>query len=78
MNRKSKQFQLKSNHFTDMSDEEFETHVGSITKSDPRNHTGMKPLHKHEPVYLNEAPKPIDIPEELDWRDYGKKTNPLQ
>ena len=75
MNRKNSHFKMKSNHFTDMSDEEFETHVGSMTKFDSRNHTGMKALHKHDPVYLGSAPKPVDVPDELDWRDYGKNAH---
>eukprot|EP00794_Sanderia_malayensis_P004561 gene4561-5158_t len=71
LNRKDNQFRLASNHFTDLTDDEFEAHIGSITKADPRNHTGLKPLHKHNPLYVGKPPKAVDIPEELDWRDYG-------
>ena len=71
-NRKKSHFKLSSNHFTDLSDGDFEAQLGSITKADPRNHTGMKALHKHKPVYVGRAPSPIDIPDELDWRDFGR------
>ena len=72
MNRKNKHFTLKGNHFADMSHDEVEGHVGSMTKFDTRNHAGMKPLHKHDPVYVGSAPTPPDVPDELDWRDYGE------
>ena len=72
MNRKNKHFKLKTNHFADMSHDEVDSHVGSMTKFDPRNHAGVKQLHKHNPVYVGSAPKPLDVPEELDWRDYGE------
>ncbi len=71
INRKKHHYKLSSNHFTDLSDDEFEAQLGSITRSDPRNHTGMKQLHKHKPEYVGKAPAAVDIPEELDWRDYG-------
>ena len=55
----------------DLSDEELEP-TRSLNK-DPKNHTGKIDLQKHEAKQeeLDSPPPPVDVPESLDWREFG-------
>ena len=72
MNRKAGGFKLAPNHFADLSHDEYEARLSSLSDIDPKNHKGIIELHKHKPVYVGSAPKAIQVPDEMDWRDYGE------
>lgn len=70
-NRQNLKFKLTPNNFTDMTEDEVNQHHGLL--HDKKDH--MKPKHSGM-LKFNDAA--VDsIPDELDWRDYGKKIQNL-
>jgi len=56
--------------FTDKYDEELEHYHGSLER-DSRKHEGIKEF-KNLGADTSSHPVDKDIPEEIDWRDFGK------
>ena len=56
--------------FTDKFDKELEHFHGALEK-DTKTHEGVKEFHKIDNTETSSHPPDQDIPEELDWRDYG-------
>lgn len=56
--------------FADKFDKELEHFHGALEK-DTRNHEGVKEFHKIDNAKTSSHPPDQNIPEELDWRDYG-------
>ena len=70
-NRQNLKFKLTPNNFTDMTEDEVNQHRGLLHDKEDR----MKPKHSGM-LKFNEAA--VDsIPDELDWRDYGKSAQNL-
>ncbi|XP_057293045.1 uncharacterized protein LOC130621724 isoform X2 [Hydractinia symbiolongicarpus] len=70
-NRKNESFKLKENHFLDMSKEELAVYHGSLEK-DTKKHKGIIDIAKHEKhTERSSPPNEDDIPDEVDWRDFG-------
>ncbi|XP_032230875.2 counting factor associated protein D isoform X4 [Nematostella vectensis] len=72
INRKNLKYKLAPNHFVDLTDGEYDQHKG-IKPDTSTNHTGGVPLQPHHRKYSNMSHvlQRVDVPDELDWRDYG-------
>lgn len=49
--------------------------MGLVPEDTSTNHKGGVPLQPHHQRYseMHKVLKRIDVPDELDWRDYGRK-----
>lgn len=64
-------FKLQQNIFADKFEKELEHFHGSLERDSKLHHEGIKEFHKLD-ADTSSHPVDKDIPDELDWRDYGK------
>lgn len=74
INRQNLTYKLAPNHLVDLTDEEYDGH-GGANEDNSTEHKGSVHLEEHEAhSNMMSAPKAIEIPDELDWRDFGAVT----
>ncbi|KAK3752750.1 hypothetical protein QZH41_018716 [Actinostola sp. cb2023] len=76
INRKHLSYKLAPNHLVDLTDDEYDRHEG-LPEDPTTHHKGGVHLHPHHHAaysHMEKVLKRIDVPEELDWRDYGAVT----
>ncbi|XP_078362424.1 uncharacterized protein LOC144646642 [Oculina patagonica] len=75
INRQNLTYKLAPNHLVDLTDEEYDGHAGA-NEDNNTLHKGGVHLEEHHEAYSNMTSvlKTIDVPDELDWRDYGAVT----
>lgn len=70
-NRRNLTFKLQENVFADKFEKELEHFHGSLERDSKLHHEGIKEFHKLD-ADTSSHPVDKDIPDELDWRDYGE------
>ncbi|XP_067033013.1 uncharacterized protein [Acropora muricata] len=75
INRQNLNYKLAPNHLVDLTDEEYDGHAG-LSEDNGVKHEGGVHLEEHHEAYSNMSTvlKTIEVPDELDWRDYGAVT----
>ncbi|XP_068681166.1 uncharacterized protein [Montipora foliosa] len=75
INRQNLNYKLAPNHLVDLTDEEYDGHA-DLSDDNSTNHEGGVHLEEQHEAYSNMSTvlKTIDVPDELDWRDYGAVT----
>lgn len=74
INRQNLTYKLAPNHLVDLTEEEYDGH-GGANEDNSTKHEGGVHLEEHEAHNrMTSAPKATEIPDELDWRDFGAVT----